>query len=65
MSMVEAGLGVSVLPSLILTRAPYHIVAVPLSPHFYRKLGFVTRKTAVVPLAVQRFMHYLDKRNAS
>lgn len=65
MSMVEAGLGVSVLPSLILTRAPYRIVAVPLNPHFYRTLGFVTRKTAVVPLAVQRFMRYLDKRNAS
>lgn len=65
MSMVEAGLGVSVLPNLILTRTPYRIAAVPLEPHFYRTLGFVTRKTAMVPLAVQRFMQYLTKRNVS
>ena len=65
MSMVEAGLGVSVLPNLILTRTPYRIAAVPLEPHFYRTLGFVTRKTAMVPLAVQRFMQYLTKRNIS
>lgn len=65
MSMIEAGLGVSILPKLILTRAPYRITALPIEPCFYRTLGFVTLKTATVPLAVQRFMHYLGERNAS
>ena len=63
MSMVEAGLGVSVLPSLVLRRSPYHIAVLPLSPRFFRTLGFVTRKTAATPLAVERFMEHLDKRD--
>ena len=62
-SMVEAGLGVSVLPSLVLRRSPYHIAVLPLSPRFFRTLGFVTRKTAATPLAVERFMEHLGKRN--
>ena len=63
MSMVEAGLGVSVLPSLVLRRTPYHIAVRPLTPRFFRTLGFVTRKTAATPLAVERFMEHLDKRD--
>ncbi len=63
MSMVEAGLGVSVLPSLVMKRTPYRIAVRPLSPRFFRTLGFVTRKTAVTPLAVERFMEHLDRRN--
>ena len=65
MSMVEAGLGVSVLPSLVLRRTPYHIAVRPLTPRFFRTLGFVTRKTAATPLAVERFMEHLDKRDES
>ena len=65
MSMVEAGLGVSVLPSLVLRRTPYHIAVRPLTPRFFRTLGFVTRKTAATPLAVERFMEHLGKRNES
>ncbi len=65
MSMVEAGLGVSVLPNLVLTRTPYRIAVRPLCPRFFRTLGFATRKTAATPLAVQKFMEHLDKRNDS
>ncbi len=63
MSMVEAGLGVSVLPSLVLRRSPYRIAVRPLSPRFFRTLGFVTRKTAATPLAVERLMEHLGKRD--
>ena len=63
MSMVEAGLGVSVLPSLVLRRTPYRIAVRPLSPCFFRTLGFATRKTAATPLAVKKFMEHLDKRD--
>ncbi len=65
MSMVEAGLGVSVLPSLVLRRTPYHIAVRPLSPRFFRTLGFVTRKTTATPLAVKRFMDHLGSRKDS
>ncbi len=65
MSMVEAGLGVSVLPSLVLRRSPYRIAVRPLSPRFFRTLGFVTRKTAATPLAVERLMEHLGKRDGS
>ncbi len=64
MSMVESGLGVSVLPSLVLKRTPYRIAIRPLSPRFFRTLGFVTRKTAATPLAVQKFMKHLDRRGS-
>ncbi len=63
MSMVEAGLGVSVLPSLVLRRSPYRIAVRPLSPRFFRTLGFVTRKTAATPLAVERFKEHLGNRD--
>ena len=59
MSMVEAGLGVSVLPRLVLKRTPYRIAVKPLQPQHFRTLGMATRKTAALPLAVRRFKEYL------
>lgn len=44
MSMVEKGLGVSILPELILRRTPYHIVIKELDVPAYRKLGLAVRK---------------------
>lgn len=63
MSMVEKGLGVSVLHSLILTRIPYRIAVRPLKPRAYRTIGFATKKGSAAPLSVQRFVHYLDCRD--
>ncbi len=63
MSMVESGLGVSILPSLIMRRAPYQVVERPLEPRAYRTIGFLTRKTATPTLAVERFREYLDRRD--
>lgn len=62
MAMVEAGMGVSILPELILRRTPYRLVTRPLVQPAYREIGFVTRKCAVLPLAVQRFAEYLGYR---
>ena len=63
MSMVENGLAVSILPSLVLRRAPYDIATRPLAPRAFRTLGFLTRKTNPPSLAVERFREYLDCRN--
>ena len=63
MTMVEKGLGVSILPRLILRRMPYHIAVRPLAEPAYRQLGFVMRSRAHASLAMKRFLSYLDARN--
>lgn len=62
MSMVESGLGISILPQLILKRVPYHIVAKELDVPAYRNIGLAVRNKKTVSLAVKRFMDYLDYR---
>lgn len=62
MSMVESGLGISVLPQLILKRVPYNIITKELSVPAHRDIGLALRdKNAVTP-AVRRFMDYLKYR---
>jgi DNA-binding transcriptional LysR family regulator len=58
MSMVESGLGLSILPALILRRNPYAIVAKPLDPATYRDIRVVYREGAL-PRAARRFLEYL------
>ncbi|MCI6547521.1 MAG: LysR family transcriptional regulator substrate-binding protein, partial [Coriobacteriaceae bacterium] len=58
MSMVESGLGLSILPALILRRNPYAIVAKPLEPATYRDIRVVYREGAL-PRAARRFLEYL------
>jgi DNA-binding transcriptional LysR family regulator len=43
MSMVENGLGLSILPGLILTRCPYRVEARPLDPPVTRQIAAVFR----------------------
>ena len=43
MSMVESGLGISILPELILRRIPYKIVKVKLGVPAYRDIAFALR----------------------
>lgn len=62
MSMVENGLGVSILPELILKRIPYHIVTKELDVPAYRKIGFALRDSRTASLAVKKFIQYLPKR---
>lgn len=62
MSMVESGLGVSMLPQLILKRIPYRIVAKEVDVPAYRTIAFAVREGKTVSLAVKRFMEYLPYR---
>ena len=62
MSMVESGLGISILPELILKRIPYQIVAKELEVPAYRKIGLALRERKTASLAVKRFLEYLDFR---
>lgn len=62
MSMVESGLGISILPELILRRTPYRIVAKELEIPAYRNIGLALRDRKSVSLAVKKFMEYLNYR---
>lgn len=62
MSMVESGLGISILPQLILKRIPYKIIAKELDVPAYRNIGLAFRNKKTASLAVKRFMDYLQYR---
>ncbi len=63
MSMVESGLGISLLPRLILQRIPYRIAVRPLQEPAYRDIGLAFRSRETLSLAVKKFMEYLPHRN--
>lgn len=62
MAMVECGLGVSILPELILKRIPYNIVAKELDVSAYRDIALVLREQKTASLAVKKFIKYLKYR---
>lgn len=62
MSMVESGLGVSIVPELILKKTPYHIVQKELDVPAYRNIALALRDKKSASLAVKRFLEYLPYR---
>ena len=62
MAMVESGLGISILPELILKRIPYRIVVKELEIPAYRSIGVALKEKKSASLAVKRFLEYLDYR---
>ena len=62
MSMVESGLGIAILPELILKRVPYRILAKELNVPAYRNIGLALRNKKTASLAVKRFVEYLQYR---
>lgn len=62
MSMVEQGLGVSVLPELVLLRSPFRVVTKVTSPALYRTLAIAVKDKKRVALAVQYFIERMIER---
>lgn len=62
MSMVESGLGIAILPELILKRVPYRILSKELDVAAYRNIGLALRDKKTASLAVKRFIEYLQYR---
>ncbi len=58
MSMVESGLGVSILPELMLQRTPYRMYSYPLS-EYYRHLGVSWLRKEQNSVAVNKFVQLL------
>ncbi len=59
MSMVECGLGVSVLTGLVLRRTPYRVATLPLDPPQYRDIGLAARSFRRLSPAATRFVEHV------
>ena len=59
MTMVEAGLGVSILAELMLRRANYNIICLPIDPPVSRELAIGYKNKDSLPIASKYFIEYL------
>lgn len=59
MAMVEKGMGLSILPDLILKRVPYRIEIRSLKEPYYRSIGLAMKDREHLTPAVQKFVEYL------
>lgn len=59
MSMVESGLGVSILPELVLRKTNYQIAILPIKPVVTRKIGLVMKEKNALPIASKYFIDFL------
>lgn len=64
MSMVEKGLGIGILPEMILQRIPYGIEIRPLENPFYREIGIAMKTEKRLTPAARKFLEYLKFREA-
>lgn len=63
-SMVENGLGVSILPDLVMSRCPFHVAIKKTRPSFHRTLGAILRDRKKASNAVRRFLEFCQERIA-
>lgn len=59
MTMVEAGLGVSILAELMLRRTNFDIACLPIEPPVYRSLAIGYKDKDIIPIASKYFIEYL------
>ena len=59
LSMVELGLGVTILPDLVLRKTNYNVAILPLEPVLTRKIGLVMKDKNTLPIASKYFIQYL------
>ncbi|WP_123040448.1 LysR family transcriptional regulator [Cohnella candidum] len=62
LSMVEAGIGVSIIPSMILPDAPVHIVVKPLNPPIFRHIVLGVLSRHPISPVVAAFIQEAQKR---
>ena len=64
-AMVEKGLGIGILPDMILRRVPYKIEIRPLEKPYYRPIGLAMKEKSHLTPAVRKFIDYLPFRECS
>jgi len=62
MSMVESGLGVSILPELILHKVQFDVAVKPLDAPAYRDICVIMRDRTRLSIPARKFMEYLKYR---
>ena len=63
LSLVESGLGIGVLPRLILRRIPYRVEIRSFTEPFFREIALAMKRGGTSSVAVQRFVQYLEYRD--
>lgn len=61
-TMVEAGIGVSVMPNLALRKMNFDIVALPVVPMVKRKVALAMKNKEILPIASRRFQEFFLER---
>lgn len=59
LSMIETGLGISILPELVLRKTNYEIAILPIEPAVTRKIGLVMKEKQSLPIACKHFIAFL------
>lgn len=59
MSMIENGLGISILPKLVLSRTSYKIVTKEILPPVVRTIGIAYKNKKTLPIASRYFIDFL------
>ena len=63
LSMVEQGLGVTILPELVLRKQSYDIAILPVEPMVCRRISIISRDEHELSVAAKTFIRFLI-RNA-
>ena len=64
LSMVEQGLGISILTELVLNKTSYNVAAVPIEPPIIRTMSIVVKDKKSLSLASRKFIKcLLDSRS--
>lgn len=59
LSMIESGLGVSILPELVLRKTSYQVAILPIRPVLTRKIGLIVKDKNSLPIASKYFIDFL------
>jgi DNA-binding transcriptional LysR family regulator len=65
MSMIEKGLGISILPKLVLSRSHYNIVTKEISPAIVRTIALAYKNKNVLPIASRYFIDFIIEQYSS
>lgn len=64
LSMVEAGLGFSILADLVLQKQSYNVAIRPLIPNVQRRIGILQKPRELMPIASQQFVDFIIQHRA-
>lgn len=62
MAMVEQGLGLTILPALVLNRCRYNIAMKKISPSVFRMISLAYKDKKVLPIASRYFIDFIIER---